>query len=181
MHCPSAWIRRALVQNLQSALLFPSLARRPPPFLCFVYLFLYLFPPPDRLPLFFSPRNSLATASLDIIWPRPFNKNNKRPSRGDIRCWDCVRVKPCVEAMTLTRNSSHRNPDDFPTAQLFLLGKPPLSPLPTVTPPPARQKDDADVSRLRASHRSPRRAYRADVHLPVRLAPRQALRDRQRR
>lgn len=86
-------------------------------------------PLPTACHFFFSPRNSLATASLDIIWPRPFNKNNKRPSRGDIRCWDCVRVKPCVEAMTLTRNSSHRNPDDFPTAQLFLLGKPTL-PLP---------------------------------------------------
>lgn len=76
--------------------------------------------------------------------------------------------------MSLTKQRCARNPDDFPTGQLFLLGE---------SPPPQHRCWDPRVTYTDGfwcSHRPPGRARSAHLHLPLRLGPRQALRGRQR-
>ena len=64
--------------------------------------------------------------------------------------------------MSLTKQARSRNPDDFPTLQLFLLGE----------IPPLHFSDLAGLI-LFPSYCSPGRADRSYVHFPLRLGSRQ--------
>lgn len=71
------------------------------------------------------PRPTIAPSSnLDTPTTTHTNTRAERPGA----CVCCRKRPPRGEAMTLTKQARLRNPDDFPTLQLFLLGKPTMSP-----------------------------------------------------